>query len=287
MKIGFLGLGNLGAAMAKRLVQQGERLTVWNRTARKAEGLDASVASSPAAVMDGSDVIILNLFDSAAVKQVLQMPDGLLHGNCRGKTVVDTTTNHPSAVGEFHTILASNGGHYLEAPVLGSVVPASQGTLTMLVSGEERVLETARPLLQKMCKEIFFLGGPCMATRMKLVNNFVLASFMTAIAEAGSVGEKAGMPLPAVLTILASGAGNSGVLNAKREKLVKKEFSPHFSVAAIAKDLACLNDLLDEIGVRSTALPLLRRTYEEAAGAGWSGDDFSAVYKLYEERTDR
>ncbi len=281
MKTGFIGLGNLGHAMARRLEQQGETLVVWNRTREKAQGLSAYVARTPAEVASGSDVVILNLFDSAAVRQVMTMTDGVLDGTREGKIIIDTTTNHPLQVGELHTLVRAKGGQYLEAPVLGSVGPASEGKLTMLVSGEESTLEQVKPLVQKLCKEIHFLGGPGVATRMKLVNNYILASFMAAIAEAGSLGEKAGIPLPTVLSVLAAGAGNSGVLNAKKEKIVKKDFSPQFSVAAIRKDLSYLNDLLDELEVDSSALPLLRQTFEEAVRKGLAAEDFSAVYRVF------
>ncbi len=283
MKIGFLGLGNLGFAMAKRLKEKDADLTVWNRTPAKSAMLGVPVAFSPAELLSGSDVVFLNLFDSAAVDHVLTMPDGLLQGDCAGKIVIDTTTNHPARVGEFHRLLEAKSGRYLEAPVLGSVGPASQGTLTMVASGKREVLEQVRPAVQLLCKEIFFVGGPGVATRMKLINNLVLGSFMATLAEAVAAGKKAGIDPEAVLTILAAGAGNSTVLQAKRAKLLQGDFSPQFSVSAILKDLTYLTDLFSAIGIDSANLGLLRERYQNAIDLGLANDDFSAVYRVYQE----
>ena len=131
MKAGFIGLGHLGRAMAGRLASQGVDLFLWNKTREKADllgrELGLPVAESPAALAEKNEVIFLNLFDSSAVRSVLQGEGGLLAGGLRGKLVIDTTTNHFTDVAEFHDLISSRGGSYLEAPVLGSVVPASAG----------------------------------------------------------------------------------------------------------------------------------------------------------------
>ncbi len=243
MKVGYIGLGHLGSAMAGRLISQEVDLIVWNRTTDKASGLGAEIAASPSEVISASEIVFLNLFDSAAVREVLTGQNGILQGDCRGKIVIDTTTNHFEAVAGFHELLTGNGGYYLESPVLGSVVPASQGALTVLVSGDSSAFDKARPLLEKVGKSIFYLGKPSLATRMKLVNNLVLGSFMATLAEALAFGEDAGIEKAQVLDILASGAGNSLLLNAKKEKLLRDDFSTHFSSALIYKDLHYLQDL--------------------------------------------
>ncbi|MEM2130710.1 MAG: NAD(P)-dependent oxidoreductase, partial [Candidatus Bathyarchaeia archaeon] len=169
MRIGFIGLGNLGMTMAKRLLSEGVNLTVWNRTVEKARALNCPVAKSPADLISQTDIVFLNLFDSDAVSNVIKGKDGLVEGDCSGKVIIDTTTNHFDRVTEFYEILNKNNASYLEAPVLGSVIPASQGMLTVLVSGEEKAFERARPFIEKIGKNIFYLKTPQLATKMKLI----------------------------------------------------------------------------------------------------------------------
>ena len=281
-RVGFIGLGNLGFAMAKRLKEKSVDLVVWNRTRAKAERLGVPVAFSPAELISASDSVIVNVFDSAAVADLLMQPDGLLRGSCAGKIIVDTTTNHPDRVAEFHTLLESKGAQYLEAPVLGSVGPASQGALTMIVSGSSGALDTVKPVVEILCRLIFFVGKPGVATRLKLINNFVLGSFMATIAEAVAAGEKAGLERETILGVLAAGAGNSTVLQGKKEKLLRGDFTPQFSSAAILKDLNYLEDLFSGITLSSESLSALRKVFQKAIAEGLGDDDFSAVIRLFQ-----
>ncbi|MCL5422054.1 MAG: NAD(P)-dependent oxidoreductase, partial [Nitrospirae bacterium] len=229
MKAGFIGLGHLGKAMARRLISEGIELVVWNRTREKASDLGVKIADNPASLISEVEILFMNLFDSAAVEAVIAGKEGILKGECKGKIIIDTTTNHFELVMLFHEILRKHAASYLESPVLGSVVPASQGTLTVLVSGEKIAFDRALPYIEKIGKNSFFLGEPTLATKMKLINNLALGSFMATLAEAVVFGEKAGIEKAKVLDILAAGAGNSAVLNAKREKLTKEDFSTHFT----------------------------------------------------------
>jgi len=281
MHLGFIGLGHLGKAIAGRLLECGHSLTVWNRTAAKAEGMQAQVAPNPMSVASATDVVFLCMFDSSAVLSVLSRKDGLLAGNVAGKVIVDLTTNHFKDVSDFHELCRKAGAAYLEAPVLGSVIPASQGALTVLVSGENTGYEKTRPILENIGKHVFYLSEPALATKMKLINNLTLGSFMATIAEALSLGEAVGIEKKEILEILSVGGGNSLVLNAKKAKLLEEDFSTHFSSALIYKDLHCLQDLAYEqkqpLFTGAVAKELYARTFEE----GISQEDFSAVYKLF------
>ena len=228
MRIGCIGLGHLGTAIANRLIDCGHDLTVWNRTAARASALPATVAASPAAVAAAADQVHLCLFDSAAVHQVLSGDQGLLTADLRGKLLVDHTTNHFREVLALHDLCARAGATYLEAPVLGSVVPAAQGRLTVLVSGERAGFDRAEPVLRQLGAHLFHLEEPGLATRMKLVNNLVLAGLMAQIAEATAFAEASGIDRSRALDILAAGAGQSMVLTAKRGKLESGDFFAAF-----------------------------------------------------------
>src|SRR5512139_2633068 len=135
MKRGLIGLGRMGRAMAQSLTSTGAELVVWNRTEEKALDLSATIADSPAGLLHDVPIVALSLFDSRAVEQVLLGEGGLLTGDCEGKIIVDTTTNSVEAVERFARLVAARGAFYLEAPVMGSVGPAAQGTLKIVVSG--------------------------------------------------------------------------------------------------------------------------------------------------------
>jgi 3-hydroxyisobutyrate dehydrogenase len=280
MHIGFIGLGHLGKAIATRLLDCRHTLTVWNRTPSKAQGMQAEVAESPAALYDCA-VIFICLFDSTAVQAVLTGKNGLLSGDTSGKIVIDLSTNHFKNVSSFHEVCARAGCTYLEAPVLGSVVPASQGALTVLVSGDEAGYEKAKPVLGDIGKNLFYLQKPGLATRMKLINNLALGSFMATLAEALALAEDCGIAREEVLDILAAGGGSSLVLTAKKNKLLAEDFSTHFSSALIYKDLHCLQDLAYEqkktLFTGSVVKELFARTFE----LGFAHEDFSAIYKVF------
>jgi len=283
MKVGFVGLGNLGKALVGRLVSEGVNLTVWNRTREKASGLDLPIADSPAALIGMVDVLFLNLFDSKAVNSVLTGNEGILKAGCRGKIIIDTTTNHFGSVGSFHELLAGAGASYLEAPVLGSVVPASKGLLTILVSGERPAYEEALPYLEKIGKDIFYLEEPALATKMKLINNLVLGSFMATLAEAIVLGEKTGIDKETVIDILSSGAGNSLVLNAKREKIINEDFSTHFSSSLIYKDLHYLQDLARTLKSPAFTASVTKELFAMTLLRGMEDLDFSAIYRVLKD----
>lgn len=284
MKVGFIGLGQLGKAMARRLISQGAELVVWNRTSAKAADLQVPVAASPRQLISEVDIVFLSLFDSKAVESVLNGSDGLLAGDCTGKIIIDTTTNHFEPVVRFHELVKEHGASYLEAPVLGSVVPASKGELVVLVSGDKAILEKVRSVMEWLGKRIFFLEQPGRAIKMKLINNLALGSFMATLAEALVLGEACGMAKNTVLDILSAGAGNSGVLNAKREKLLAEDFAPHFSAALIHKDLGYLLELAKSLDQQVYTAPTIREMFTLAFAQHLQEQDFSVVYKALRGR---
>ncbi len=278
MKVGFAGLGRLGHAIATRLKSQGVDLTVWNRDSDKSSRFDAPSAATPAELAGQCDVIFLCLFDSDAVDEVLNGDNGLLSGDCEGKAIIDTTTNHFERVKRFHRQAADRGAIYLEAPVLGSVVPASQGKLVVVVSGDHPAYEQHKPLLDLIGEHVFYLPAPGLATRLKLINNMLLGAFMGAIGEALVLAESAGISKQEALEILAVGGGKSGVLGAKKDRLLNDDFSPHFTAALIHKDLRYLEELADAVGADTQLGKAALSLYDEMMTEGRGLDDFCAIY---------
>ena len=281
MQIGFIGMGNLGRAIAGRLIDCQHSVTVWNRTPGKISGLQVQSAASPADLAGQVEVINLCLFDSAAVHAVLTGPQGLLQGNLQGKIIIDHTTNHFREVAAFHELCAGAGAMYLEAPVLGSVVPATQGALTVLVSGKKEGFTKVEPVLAQIGKHLFHFEEPGLATKMKLINNLTLGSFMATLAEATAFAEAVGIDKATVLDILNVGGGQSLVLNAKKAKLLTGDFSAHFSNSLIYKDLHCLQDLAYEQKRPLFTGAVTKELFARAMTEEMAGLDFSSVYKLF------
>ncbi len=281
MAVGFIGLGNLGSAIAKRLESMNEEVLVWNRTKAKAEAKGFVCEASPKVLLEKCDVVFLCLFDSLGVKEVLTMQDGLLSTSLQGKTIIDLTTNHFNDVIEFHALVEAQGGNYLESPVLGSVVPASKGELTAVCAGKEEVFVACKPLIEKFASTIFHLQEAGFAAKMKLINNLCLGSFMATIAECAALGEACGIEKKTLLEILGAGGGKSLVLAAKTQKLIDEDFSPHFSTEAIAKDLHCLQDLAYSLNRPLYTASVTKELFSKMKMLGDGKEDFSAIYKLF------
>ncbi|MEN3033681.1 MAG: NAD(P)-dependent oxidoreductase [Aquificaceae bacterium] len=281
MKVGLIGLGSLGKAIAKRLLSLGVDLSVWNRTKAKAEELGLVSAESPCALASSCDVLLLVLFDSASVYKVLFGEDGLCLAKLRGKLIVDITTNHPEFTKLAYEKLKEFGISYLEAPVLGSVKPALSGELTMLVSGQLEAFESARPLLEKIAKTIIYSGQVGNASKLKLINNLVLGTFMQAICESIALGEELGFDRQTIIQVLKNGAGRSYILDAKTDKLLSRDYSPHFSIELIEKDLSYLEEVIGKSGLFSLCLSSAKNAYRIAISLGLAKEDFSSLAEIF------
>lgn len=283
MAIGFIGLGNLGTAITTRLSQLGETLVVYNRNIEKIRNLGYEIVSTPKEILQKCDVIFLCLFDSEAVKQILSGENGLLCENLKGKTIIDLTTNHYEDVLEFHKLVNDFEANYLENPVFGSVAPALKGELTVVSSGKTEVFEAVKPILEKIAKEIFHLPVPSSATKMKLINNLCLGSFMATLAECTALAESCEIPKAKALEILGVGGGQSLVLKAKTQKLIDEDFSAHFSNNAINKDLHLLQDLAYNLKLPLYSAAVPKELFSKMKMMGKGEEDFSSIYQLFKK----
>ena len=277
--IGFIGLGTLGRAIAGRIASAGHPLLIWNRTPAKAGGL-GELASSPAEVVTRVETIVLCLRDSEAVWSVTSGPSGIFAGETAGRTIIDLSTNHVELAAVLHGLAAKGRAAYLEAPVLGSVVPATRGELTVLVSGEQTAFEASRPLLEIVGSRLFFLGVPGQATKMKLACNLVLATTLAGLADATAIAEASGIARDQALEILGAGPGSGAVLASKRDKVLQGDYTPHFSAALLYKDLHYLQDL-----ARTQRRPLftaatVKELFALAFAWGLEEQDISVIFPI-------
>ena len=281
MRIGFIGLGNLGQAICTRLASQNIELTIYNRNKEKIKDLPYEKVNTPKELLANCEVIFLCLFDSSAVENILTGTDGLLCEELKGKTIIDLTTNHYDDVLKFHEMVNNIGANYLENPVFGSVAPALKGELTVVSSGKVEVFEAVKPILEKIAKEIFHLPVPSSATKMKLINNLCLGSFMATLAECTALAENCDIPKSKALEILGVGGGQSLVLKAKTQKLIDEDFSPHFSNNAINKDLHLLQDLAYNLKMPLYSAAVPKELFSKMKNLGKGEEDFSSIYSLF------
>jgi 3-hydroxyisobutyrate dehydrogenase-like beta-hydroxyacid dehydrogenase len=193
--IAFLGLGAMGRPMAANLLKAGYPLTVWNRTAARAEPLTAqgaTLAASPQAAAADADVVITMLTDVSAVESVAFGSDGLLAGLKAGATYVDMSTVTPELSLRLAAAAGQRGASFLEAPVLGTIGPAADGTLTILAGGDTATLEALRPVLSVMGTTIIHAGPSGQGTWLKLLANALMGVTMQAFFELLAVGQRAG-----------------------------------------------------------------------------------------------
>ncbi len=283
MKIGFIGLGNLGTAICSRLSSLGDELIVYNRNKDKIKDLPYKIVNTPKDILKECDVIFLCLFDSPAVENILSGENGILCEQLKGKTIIDLTTNHYEDVLKFHKMVNDIGGNYLENPVFGSVAPALNGALTVVSSGKSEVFENMKPVLEKIAVEIFHLEVPSSATKMKLINNLCLGSFMATLAECTALAENCEIPKAKALEILGVGGGQSLVLKAKTQKLINEDFSAHFSNNAINKDLHLLQDLAYNLKLPLYSAAVPKELYSKMKMMGKGEEDFSSIYQLFKK----
>ncbi|MDN5379665.1 MAG: 3-hydroxyisobutyrate dehydrogenase [Thermodesulfobacterium sp.] len=281
MKIGFIGLGTLGREIAKRLISQGVELIIWNRSKEKAKQLELELVETPKDLISMVDKVFIIVSDSEASKKVIFGKDGLVEGDIQGKTIIDLTTNHYRYVVEAEKELKQKGAYYLEAPLLGSVIPAQRGELTVLVGGDQNKFEEAKDIFEKFCRNMIYLGEVGKATKLKLINNMVLGGYMAVLAEAMAIGEKAGLEKELLLEVLSNGAGRSYVLEVKKQKLLEEKFEPHFSVELMYKDLHYAQDLFKDFKAFSMVLQNVKEVYGFARSKDLGHLDFSVVYKIF------
>ena len=281
-KVGFLGLGLMGAPMAGNLAQAGFEVHAWNRTRAKAEALAAEhagvvVADSPAAAAAATGVVITMVPDAPEVEQVLLGPDGAAEGLGTGGLAIDMSTIGPTAVRDIGGRLAEQGIAFLDAPVTGSRPGAETGTLTIMVGGDAEQLERARPLFDGMGSLILHVGQLGDGAMVKLINNTVAAANAVALAEGLAVGRKAGVDLDKLLEVLASGSGDSKMRELKSGPMLEGDFDPLFKLEHMHKDVDRLIHEAAAIGVFPEVSKAVEEAYAEAVEKGLGDRDFAAV----------
>jgi 4-hydroxybutyrate dehydrogenase/sulfolactaldehyde 3-reductase len=287
--IGFVGLGTMGGAMAANLVRAGHRVRGHDvdatAMARFAAGGGEPSASARAAA-EGADVVITMLPDGPDVERAVLGSGGAIEGLRSGAVLVDMSTIDPSVTRRVGAALAARGVDMVDSPVGKTADHAVAGTLTLMVGGDDAVVERVRPILMRMGSDFFRCGGLGMGEAMKLTNNFLAQSILAADAEALVLGRKAGLSLEVMLSVLRTTmAWNNQLGVAMHRKALAGDFAPGFMVRLAEKDQRLALAMAGDLGVPTPVGAAAYATLDEAARTGLAGADVGAVLRLRETQT--
>jgi 3-hydroxyisobutyrate dehydrogenase-like beta-hydroxyacid dehydrogenase len=287
-KVGLIGLGLMGQPIGMNLLKAGYPLTVWNRTASRANELVASgakLAASPKEVAAASDVLMTIVSDPPALESVLWGADGkdsgALAGLKPGSTYIDSSTISPVLARKIAAACAEHKVRFLDAPVTGGDWGAKKGELVFMVGGEAATLKAVEPILGVLGKRWFHLGPNGAGQTIKLAMNMILALQVDALAEALALVTRAGLKGEDLVEVMQSSMARSGVLDVKAPNLLKGEYKPSFPLRLMHKDLGLALELANQIGVALPATAAARETYNYVKGAAKEDLDYSAVMKFW------
>ena len=280
MRTGVIGLGGMGAPMARNLQLAGLLETVWNRTRSTAEvlagELEVPAAFDPAELAGRCEAIILSV---SADVDVLEMVEAILTGLRPGSVVIDTSTVSRETARTAAEKVGAAGSAFLDAPVSGGVEGARQGALAMMVGGEVGVLERVRPVLQAVAGRITYMGPAGAGQATKAVNQIMAAGINQAVTEALAFAMEHDLPMEKVIEVVGSGAAGNWFLTHRGPGMVEGSFEPGFRVALHHKDLVICRQMAEQFGV---ALPVVEMTlvhYRRLMEAGFGDADISALFR--------
>lgn len=290
MRIGFIGLGNMGGPMALNLMKAGHSLVVHDvRRQAAAPHLErgAKWAESPRAAVEGIELILTSLPGPPEVEAVALGTDGIIHGASRGAIYADLSTGSPTVVRRIHAVMKERGLHMLDAPVSGGVWGAQRGTLQVMVGGDETIFKQVKPVLEAIGDKVGYMGEIGSGTIAKLVHNMISICTREIVAEAFTLGVKAGVRPEALLEAVKGGAFGQGLLLTRMlpDVVFKGDFDTvRFALRLARKDLGLATALAREYDVPMAMAAVAEQTVIEAMVRGWGDKDSTAPWLIQEER---
>jgi 2-hydroxy-3-oxopropionate reductase len=279
-RIGFIGLGIMGKPMARNLIKAGYHLVLHNRSREAIKELaseGAMPASSPKEVAGNSDVVITMLPDSPDVEEVILGPQGVIEGGLPGMLFIDMSTIAPATARKVYESLKSKGIEALDAPVSGGEVGAMEGTLSIMVGGNENAFQRALPLFQIMGKNIVHIGNPGAGQVTKACNQMVVALTIQAVSEALTLAEKAGVDPAKVREALLGGFAQSRILDLHGKRILERNFQPGFKLKLHRKDLGIALQTGRELSVPLFATAQAAELMDRLLARGKGDLDHSAL----------
>jgi 3-hydroxyisobutyrate dehydrogenase len=284
-RVGFIGLGIMGQGMARNLLKAGFPLTVWNRTASKAESLveaGAKAGQNPAEVAANSDIIIICVSDTPDVEAVITGPEGILEGAKAGSLVIDCSTISPIATRELAQTLAERQIAMLDAPISGGSEGAAKGTLSIMVGGKAKDFERAMSVFEAMGKKITHVGESGAGQTVKLVNQILVVGHALAMSEALLFAEAGGVDLQKALEAVSAGAAGSWMLSNRGPQIIARDWRPGFTIDLQQKDVRLILGAADKLGVPLPATSMIFQLYRTLQARGLGSEGNHALIKALE-----
>ena len=288
MKIGFIGLGDIGEPIASHLSKEPFELTVWNRTAAKANEFarnhKARVAATPADAVRDAAVVITCLPSSAEVEAVLHGENGILEAMRKGSVLIDCTSGDPPTSRSIAAELGGRGIEFIDAPVSGGTAGAKSGTLTVMWGGETTVFERVRPVIESFGKKIVHAGPVGSGDALKAVNNALLAVHILSTAEGLAILAKAGVDPKVALDVINASSGRSNTSeNLIPQRVITRAFPRTFRLALLEKDIGIASVLSDDLGAKTPLIALTAERFHEAREKLGERADHVEAVKIVEE----
>jgi 3-hydroxyisobutyrate dehydrogenase len=291
--VGFIGLGLMGAPMARNLLRAGFPLTVWNRTKSKANALvreGAKLADSPREAAAQADVLITIVSDPPALEEVLwgksgadNTSKGALAALHPGSVLVDSSTVSPDLARRVAAACAEKGVDFLDAPVTGGTWGAEKGEIVFMVGGKAEVLDRVKPVLEPMGKKFFLLGPSGAGQTVKLGMNLLLALEVNALVEALALVTAAGVQPEKLVEVMQSSMGRAPLLDVKAPLILKNEYPASFPLRLMHKDMRLALELAREYGVKLPAGEAAYATFSAVKDAAKDDPDFAAVARFWKK----
>ena len=282
-RVGFLGLGTMGSPMAKNLKKKGFQVVVWNRSPGRAEALEADgieVAASPAELASRVDAYCTCVADPAALEGVAQ---GLLQNARAGQLFIDFSTVSVPLVESLAARFAAKGVDFADAPVTGSRSGAEKGTLVIMTGCSPQTLERATPIFQAVGEKVIHCGPVGAGTQVKLAGNALIAGMLQCFSEGLLLTQKAGVDPRKLIEVVQASGFRSPYFDFKGKAILERDFTPHFTVDLMHKDLSLFLDNAAAHKVPTPTAASLRETYNFARATGHGGQDIAAVITAFED----
>jgi 2-hydroxy-3-oxopropionate reductase len=285
MTIGFIGIGIMGRPMAKNLIKAGYKLIVYDKFSKFDDlvVLGAEGGSSNKETASKSDIVITMLPNSPQVKEVILGPGGVIEAVKQGQIVVDMSSIAPAASQEVGAALKEKGVAFLDAPVSGGEPKAIDGTLAIMVGGDQKTFDTVKPILEKMGSSVVLVGDIGAGNVTKLANQIVVALNIAAVSEAFVLSTKAGVDPAKVFDAIKGGLAGSTVMNAKIPMILDGNFKPGFRIELHIKDLQNALDTGHNLNVPLPLTANVMETLQALKLDGMAANDHSAIVRFYEK----
>jgi len=288
-KVGFIGLGVMGAPMARNLLAAGYDVVAWNRSAGPLEELAAAgarAADGPGAVALEADVVISIVKDDGAVREVLGGPEGAIGAARAGSLVIDMSTVSPALARELAEEAAAREVGFLDAPVSGGDVGARDGTLSIMVGGEAAEVERARPVFEVLGSRVTHVGAAGAGQVAKACNQVLVAVIFGGLAEALVLGSKLGVDPAAILDAVGGGMAANRIMEVRRQNFLEHDFAPGFKVDLHHKDLEIALGASGEVDAPLPLTAEVQQMFRQLRAAGFGEEDDSALLRVAEQRAN-